>query len=190
MCRDLGWLPPQDYAVPEERDEYDIKQSIIFLAMDYSDNVVGTSRIILPGDIPLPVEKYFKLYPKDEIELVHGKIEYAVEVSRFIVPQNPNFKRHNITQMLCVIMLNELLRIGASHAFVSADHRFFRLLNILGFEFTEIGEPEFYMGSKTIPAITNLNELSSKLAREKPALYELITANGETVGEMSTASSG
>lgn len=190
MCRDLGWLPPQDYAVPEEQDEYDIKQSIIFLALNESGNAIGSSRIILPGDIPLPVERHFELYPQIQIEAIHGKIEYAVEVSRFIVPQNPNFKKHEITLVLCISMIKKSITMGATHLLVSADYRFFRLLNILGFELAEIGNPEFYMGSKTVPGITNLNKLHSKLMRERPFLYELLMTEEETVGEISTLSLG
>lgn len=185
MCRDLGWLPVENYATPEELDEYDVKQSIVFLVVDVFGNAIGTSRIILPGSIPLPIERHFDLYPMDQIEKLHGKIEYGAEVSRFIVPQNSTFKKHEITQTLCMAMLNTLLRMGASHAFISADYRFFRLLKILGIYFAQIGEPKIYMGSKTIPGISNLKNLSSKLRKEKPFLYELLlTVNEKSVEEM------
>jgi len=184
MCQNLGWLPVENYATPEEWDEYDVKQSIIFLVVDDFGNTIGTSRIILPGDIPLPIERHFDLYPMDQIEKLHGKIEYGVEISRFIVPQNSTFKNHEITQMLCMAMLNTLLRMETSHAFISADYRFFRLLNILGIYFVYIGEPKIYMGSKTIPGITNLRDLASRLEKERPFLYELLMANEEPIKEI------
>ena len=173
MCRDLGWLPAQDYVVPEERDEYDAAQSIIFLAFDDDGSPVGTTRIIMPGDIPLPIEKYFELYPKELVESVHGKIVLGAEVSRFVVPHHQKYKKHEITQVLCMALLGKLLTKGASHAYISADHRFFRLLIMMGFNFSPIGEPKVYMGSKTIPAITNLIALEARLRREKPRLYAL-----------------
>lgn len=174
MCRELGWLSARDYAVPEERDEYDDTQSIIFLALDAAGNAVGTSRIILPGEIPLPVERHFDLHPRSEIAAVYGEITSAVEISRFIVPPNAQVRRHDITRMLCMSMLRTLLTMGASHAFVSADHRFFRLLRILGIEFEQIGDAKFYMGSKTIPGITNLPLLYETIKRKNPRLYEFV----------------
>lgn len=174
MCRELGWLSTGDYAVPEERDEYDDNQSIIFLALDDSGNAVGTSRIILSGEIPLPVEKHFDIYPLAEIAEVYGEIKFAVEISRFIVPQNAVVRNHEITSLLCMTMLGRLLRMGASHAFVSADYRFFRLLKILGIQFVQIGTPKFYMGSNTVPGIANLDMLYANIKRKKPLLYELV----------------
>ena len=179
MCRDLGWLSVQDYALPEEKDEYDADQSIIFLAFDDDGNPVGTTRIIMPGDIPLPIEKHFELYPKELVESLHGKILLGAEVSRFVVPNHHKYKKHEITQVLCMALLGNLLTTGASHAYISADHRFFRLLSMMGFSFAPIGEPKVYMGSKTIPAITNLITLEARLRSEKPGLHALLMSGSD-----------
>ena len=173
MCRDLGWLSAGDYAVPEERDEYDAEQSIPFLAVDATGTAVGTSRIILPGELPLPVERNFVCYSRERIEEIHGDLTCAVEISRFIVSPAAPSQHHEITLQLCMAMLGRLIRMGASHAYVSADHRFFRLLRMLGIRFEPVGEAKFYMGSKTIPGITNLSVLASTLERERPALFHM-----------------
>lgn len=174
MCRDLGWLSAQDYVAPEEKDEYDIEQSIVFLALDNDGNAIGTSRIILPGKLSLPVSRYFELESEDEIIKKHGDINFAVEISRFIALQNNACKQHDITRMLCMAMLARLLRMNASHAFVSADFRFFRLLRVLGIYFDQVGREKWYMGSKTIPGIVNLTLLFSTIKRERPQLYEIV----------------
>lgn len=173
MCQELGWLSTGDYAVPEEKDDYDEGQSMPFLALDESGIAVGTSRIILPGSILLPIERHFELYPRKHITTSHGELHYAVEISRFIVPGAAGSQNHEITLMLCMSILGTLMRMGASHAYVSADHRFFRLLRLLGIRFHQIGEPKFYMGSKTIPGITNLATLAATLRKERPMLYEM-----------------
>ena len=184
MCEDLSWLPVKEYAEQEERDEYDVQQSMPFLATDASGSAIGTSRLILPGEIPFPVEKYFDLYPRELIEAIHGKMEFCVEVSRFVVPQNPFFKKHEITLTLCKAMIKSSIAMRVTHMFVSADHRFFRLLKIIGFHLTEIGTPKFYMGSRTIPAILSLWNLSSILKNEKPQLYEYLMTGDNMVEEM------
>ena len=65
MCQDLKWLPDEGYVNKEEQDEYDKNQSLIFLALDEYGNCIGTSRLILQGDIALPVELNFDLYPRE-----------------------------------------------------------------------------------------------------------------------------
>lgn len=168
MCRDLGWLPAQDYAVPEEQDEYDKNgQSLIFLAMDDFGNAVGTLRIIRQGEMPLPIERHFELYPV-ELEALYGKLEYYGEISRLIIPSNRTFKNHEITFMFYKEIIKTCVTMGLTHIFASMDYRFFRLQKILGFQFADIGEPQLYMGSKTVPAILALKDLPAILRKEKP----------------------
>jgi len=172
MCRDLGWISTQNYATPEERDEYDDGQSTAFLALDDSGDAIGTVRLILPGEIPLPIDRHFELYPREMIEALHGEMKYCVEVSRFIVPKNHAFKNHEITNMLYEAILKECMTIGVSHLLASVDYRFFRLQRILGFRFDEIGEPKFYMGSKTVPALVSRKTMACILASKKPVPIE------------------
>ena len=156
MCRELGWLNAEDYSAGEEKDEYDNGQSMIFLALDDSGKAIGTTRLILRGELPFPVKKYFSLYEEELIEALHGKMENCVEASRFVVPRNSLYRRHEITQLLYTTMIKKCALMGATHMFMSADHRFFRLLKILGLQLHEIGEPKFYMGSKTTPGILSI----------------------------------
>ena len=183
MCQDLNWLPSDGYLNQEEQDKYDRKQSLIFLALDESGNCLGTSRLILPGDIELPIEINFDIYPREFIEAIHGDLSYCVEVSSFIVPQNLNYKNHEITLMLCRKMIKTCLNMGISHMFMSIDARFFRLLKMIGYKLTEIGETKLYMGSKTTPGVLALRNLLPELKISKPYLYNYLAADGGMVRE-------
>ena len=183
MCEELKWLPDEGYVNQEEQDEYDKNQSLIFLALDESGNCLGTSRLILQGEIELPIEANFSLYPREFIEAIHGKITYCVEVSRFIVPQNLCYKKHEITLMLCREMMKTSLNMGVSHSFMSIDVRFFRLLKMIGYRLAEIGETKLYMGSKTTPGVLALNNLLPELKVNKPSLYDYLAAEGDMVKE-------
>jgi N-acyl-L-homoserine lactone synthetase len=183
MCRDLGWLPAQDYPLGEEQDEYDAKQSIAFLALDFIGNCAGTSRLILPGKIALPIENHFEILRKDLLEASYGKMDYCVEVSRFAVPDHPFLKNHEITLKLCRAMIMTSIKMGVTHMLMSIDYRFFRLLKMLGFCLTEIGKPKFYMGSKTIPGVLPLTNLLPVLRNKKPSLYRYLTVDEEVVEE-------
>jgi N-acyl-L-homoserine lactone synthetase len=181
-CEDLGWLPVED-ATRGEQDEFDVSRSIIFLALGHSGEAIGTSRLILPGNSPLPIEEHFELHQKEEIERLYGKIRYGVEVSRFIVLKNTSVKEHHITLMLCKAMIRMCIASGVSHMFLSADHRFFRLLRMLGFCLYEMGKPRFFMGSKAVPGVLPLSALS-EIRNKKPALYEYLAVAEKHVDDM------
>jgi len=179
MCRDLKWLPSQEYPSGEEQDEYDLKQSITFLAVDILGNCAGTSRLIIPGELPFPIENHFELLPKALLEERHGRLRHCVEVSRFIVPDHPFLKNHEITLRLCKAMIMTSIKMGVTHMLMSIDYRFFRLLKMLGFQLSEIGEPKFYLGSRTIPGILPLINMLPFLRDRKPSLYEFLTVDSE-----------
>ncbi len=187
MCQDLKWLPDEGYVNQEEQDEYDKNQSLIFLALDESGNCLGTSRLILPGEIALPIEANFDLYPREFIEAIHGKLTYCMEVSRFVVPQNLHYKNHEITLMLCREMIRTCITMGVSHTFMSIDVRFYRLLKMIGLRLAEIGETKLYMGSKTTPGILAFQSLLPNLKVNKPSLYDFLAAEGDMVKETSHA---
>jgi N-acyl-L-homoserine lactone synthetase len=183
MCQELEWIPSAGLTDQEEHDVYDEEQSIIFLAEDKSGNCLGTSRLILPGKIKLPIEINFNLYPGEFIEKIHGELTYCVEVSRFVVPHNEAYKPHEITLMLCTEMIRTCMNMGVSHMLMSIDVRFFRLLKMLGYTLAEIGETKLYMGSKTTPGVLTLKNLLPELKVKKPSLYDYLAADGGMVRE-------
>jgi len=186
MCQNLDWLPSEEYPSGEEQDEYDTRQSIIFMAFDLLGGCAGTSRLIIPGDLAFPIDTHFDLIDKKILEERYGRMDYCVEVSRFIVPDHLFLKHHEITLKLCKAMIMASIRMGVTHMLVSADYRFFRLLRMIGFHLSEIGEPKFYMGSKTIPGVLPLHDLLPVLKNRKPSLYDYLTAEDEPVEEMVT----
>ena len=166
MCQELGWLS-QDSATPEERDEYDKTQSINFLALDDNNNPIGTTRMIMEGDIPLPIEIHFDIDSREQMNMDHGRILSAAEGSRFIVPENSGYRHHEVSVTMCNAIVAKSQDLGVSHIFVSADHKVFRLLRMIGFPLEQIGESKYYMGSKTVPSIVSIAECTSKLSESR-----------------------
>ena len=166
MCQELGWLS-QDSATPEERDEYDKTQSINFLVLDDNDNPIGTTRMIMEGDIPLPIEKHFNIDSREQMNMDHGRIILAAEGSRFIVPQNSEYRHHEVSVTMCNAIVEKSQELGVSHVFVSADHKVFRLLRMIGLPLKQIGEAKYYMGSKTVPSIFSPDKCTGKLSKSR-----------------------
>jgi N-acyl-L-homoserine lactone synthetase len=176
MCQELGWLPMQEYPFWIEKDEYDSMQSIAFLAKDMNDNVIGTSRLILKGDISLPVERHFELYPDQELKVILGDGSSYAEASRFIVPEHPSYKNHEITLALISRMIQMCEERDIAGMLMSADYRFYRLLRMLGLPLCQIGKPRVYLGSETIPGVLPLARLESETKYRKPKLYARLRA--------------
>jgi N-acyl-L-homoserine lactone synthetase len=171
MCQELKWLPMREYPFWIERDEYDSMQSIAFLAKDKNDNVIGTSRLILKGDILLPIERHFELYPAQKLKDILGDGSSYAEASRFIVPKHHIYKNHEITLTLISRMIQMCVERSIGSMLMSADYRFYRLLRILGLPLCQIGEPKVYLGSETIPGVLPLARLESETKYRKPKLY-------------------
>ena len=187
MCQNLKWLSEEAYPAEEERDEYDRNQSIDFIAIDSMGDCIGTCRLISPGIIPLPINKYFNIFPRGKLEQDYGRIQNCVEVSRFIVPKNNCYKRHEITLALSKEMIKLGFNKGITHVFLSLDYRFFRLLKMLGFPIYKIGKTKLYMGSKTTPGVLALQNLLPHLKTNKPSLYDYLAVEGDMVREKALA---
>lgn len=171
MCRELGWISG-DRATPEERDEYDLEQSIDFLALDDEGEPIGTSRLIVEGRLPLPIERHFMLVPRDEMEKAHGSIASAAEGSRFIVPRNTQYRRHEVSVSMCHALIARCIGLGITHMFVSADHKVFRLLRMIGFPLERVGESTHYMGSETVPSIIAMAGWEEVIKKQKQKLKQ------------------
>jgi N-acyl-L-homoserine lactone synthetase len=175
MCQELGWIS-DDRATPEERDEYDNEQSIHFLALDDINVPIGTSRLIIEGAIKLPIERFFKINSRNAIAEAYGEITSFAEGSRFIVPRNSKYRRHEVSISMCNALIGMCLDLGISHMFVSADYKVFRLLRMIGFPLEQVGESRHYMGSETVPSIVSIAGWDGILEKEyehKPTLQEV-----------------
>lgn len=163
MRVELGWIESQDTSIPEEMDEYDATQSIAFLAIDDKGKTLGTARLIMQGDIPLPVERYFDLDPIQKIESTNGQLKSYAEVSRFIVPPNDEYRSHEVTINIADYIINYGRSIGISHVLFSMDFKVFRMLRMVGYPLVRIGKDAFYIGSLTVPCIMSFNNVDSTL---------------------------
>lgn len=174
MSVELGWIDAQETTIPEEMDEYDAMQTTAFIAFDENGTEVGTARVIHQGDIPLPIERHFNLYPEELIHARHGRIQVFAEASRFIVPKHDFFKPHEVSIPLAHHVIEYCKGEGCSHLLCSMDYRFYRLLRMKGFPFEQIGDIEFYMGSDTVPCILSLTDPSARV-HVQPDRAELAT---------------
>ncbi len=80
-CRECGFIKAEDYPEGLESDNYD-KQSMHFIALDKEENIVGTMRMILPGELPLPLETHCPDLNIDKNSIPSSQV---AEVSRLVI---------------------------------------------------------------------------------------------------------
>lgn len=89
-CRECGFIRAEDYPDGRERDEYDA-QSIHFAAFNGDGDAVGTMRLIMPGEHPLPILEHCTQLdvPRERLE-----VPEAVEISRLVISKRLR-RRHD-----------------------------------------------------------------------------------------------
>lgn len=159
-----GYLPePEQSAGP---DCYDGQSAHICVREAATGNLIGYCRMIAGEPYPLPI---VQLYP--ELKRLVGA---GVEVSRFSV-RNRFRGKLNVQEMAPLFLLaREMLawshRQGIHQWYCLIDERFQNLCErFFKMEFRILGEPEFYMGSPSVPCIIDLSESFRKSLR-KPEL--------------------
>ncbi len=83
-CYECGFINEADYPDQIERDEYD-PQSVHFAALNEHQEVIGTMRLILNGDLFMPLEHHCKDIRIDQGDVPRDKI---AEISRLVISKD------------------------------------------------------------------------------------------------------
>ncbi len=132
----------------------------------FNSNPIGTIRVIFPNqEIDLPVIKDFKIIKDFD--------KNSAEFTLFTLVQEFRSKRakHIPSLMLMRAAYRCVRKNDITGILMAADFRLFSLLNKL-FEVKIIGPPQFYEGSKTIPAFIDIPSGEKKLQKTNPMLYK------------------
>ena len=161
-CRECGFIREEDYPESSEQDEYD-PQSIHFAAINSVGDVVGTMRIILPGALPLPIERHcagIQIKPDPLPGMGYAEVSRLV-ISKYLrrrrddgmyyEPQvedkkvegaNADFLRRAKPMAFGLYreMYHESKRRGISYWYALMEKSLWLLLRIHGFRFDCIGD--------------------------------------------------
>lgn len=166
--RECGFIAENDYPNGLETDEFD-SQSIHFAAVNRFQEVIGATRLVLPGKLGLPLEKYC-----DNLVIDKGiDRKNLAEISRVVVSKRLRRKwfdrsyygKHNTKNIVdnsekaflrCAKPLAfglyreafyECTRRGITHVCALMEEGLATLMRIYGFSFTCIGEEVDVFGS-------------------------------------------
>lgn len=164
-CYEKDYLEPEIDSLGIEKDEYD-PYSTHFMAIDASNKLIGTSRLIVSPNNKLPAINNFAIN-----NLLYSK--KIAEKSRLIIKSNGRNARHKIALGLYKISVNYAFLIGYTKWLAILESQLFRFYrNILGFPFISVGEEKDFFGAKTGPYLLDLNDMMQNLQLVNNPLYE------------------
>ncbi|MFO8069969.1 MAG: hypothetical protein R6U02_08390 [Alkalibacterium sp.] len=141
--------------------------------------VVGVTRLIFMSLDDLPTMKHFNIFDIEKMKLAGLENNKYAEISAFT-----KMPKHDVGLGLMRTVLSYSLNNGLTHWVCCIDERVYRYMQrIFKFPFEVIGEPNVYLGSKTIPCVMNLSECLITLKEKRPTLYDYFVEDEEKLLE-------
>lgn len=164
----------------DENDPY-IDNSTYFVVQSADlKEVVGVTRLIFMSLDDLPTMKHFNIFDIEKIKLAGLEKNKYAEISAFT-----KMPKHDVGLGLMRTVLSYSLNNGLTHWVCCIDERVYRYMQrIFKFPFEVIGEPNVYLGSKTIPCVMNLSECLITLKEKRPTLYDYFVGSEENIMEV------
>jgi len=168
FCEELKWLPNNNNE--KESDEYD-QYSVHFGVFSRSGEIVGYSRIILPGN-SFTLEKEFTdlLDPNYCIR----KEKDTVEISRLAVKKELRGRQESATKismLLYKIMYQWAVKNGVRYWYMVVETDYLKVLQMF-FPCKSIGPVKEYQPNvSSVAALLDIREAESIVSKTNPALY-------------------
>ncbi len=199
-CNECKFLEKDNYPYGIEVDEFD--PFSLHFVIEREGELIGTSRLILNSAFNFPFERYCKANLTYDVGSL-DKTKVA-EVSRLIISKSYRRRkkdglyysydhadgadsskqdeidfRRSIRPIIFGLyreMYKESKKRGITHWFALMERSLWRLLNLHGFDFIEIGkEVDVYGPVK--PYLAEIAKIERELKEKKPEIYEYFCVN-------------
>ncbi|SFC24041.1 N-acyl-L-homoserine lactone synthetase [Alkalibacterium subtropicum] len=171
--QEVGFLKKDD------EDPYIDHSTYFVVETADAKEVVGVTRLIFMSLDDLPTMKHFNIFEIEKLKLAGLEDNKYAEISAFT-----KMPKHDVGLGLIRTVLNYSLSNGLTHWVCCIDERVYRYMHrIFKFPFEVIGEPNVYLGSKTIPCVLNLSECLTTLKEKRRTLYDYLVESEEKVME-------
>lgn len=195
-CRECGFIREEDYPDQIETDKFD-PQSIHFAAFNSEGDIIGTIRMILPGEHPLPIQSHcpqidFSQSSGGFVEIsrlvISKRLRRRAEDERYYEPQIEDkiIKASDDTQFMRRVkpmafglyreMYQESKYRGIGHWYSLMEKSLWLLLRLHGFKFDQIGE-EIDVYGPVHPYLGNIARIEEEVYRKFPKFYQYFVEN-------------
>lgn len=163
----------------DEDDPYIDASTYFIVQTPDMEEVVGVTRLIFSPLDDLPTMKHFTIYDIDKMKIAGLERTKYAEISAFT-----KMPKHDVVLGLIRTVLNYSLSNGLTHWVCCIDERVYRYMHrIFKFPFEVIGDPNVYLGSKTIPCVLNLEQCLDTLKEKRRKLYDYFMENEDNLME-------
>lgn len=210
-AHECGFIDPDEYREKREVDKYDA-QSTHFVALNQENCAVGTLRLILPGEYPLPVYTHCPQINVDQDSREQlPQIRFS-EISRLVITKNLRRRRNDgdyyepqvedkkveaddgreflrrsrpMAFGLYRELYQESKRLGITHWYSLMEKSLWLLLRIHGFTFECVGDTIDIYGPVN-PYIGKVEHIEHNLQKKFPQFYEYLIKDQSSEKKMNT----
>lgn len=133
--------------------------SAYFVVRDKAGKMIGSIRVFRwDKHTPTPMQRLFNISPLEVIGNNPGASLW--HIGRFAIDSKSGFPTITLFKQLMVLAIVPILRETDSYMIAETDSHLLRVMNALGIETRQIGEPLIYLASETIPIFSTRNGLT------------------------------
>lgn len=146
--------------------------SACFIVRDKEDRMVGSIRVFRwDKRTPTPMQKIFHISPLEKVGDTPRTSFW--HIGRFAIDSTSGFSTVTLFKQLMTLAVTPILREDDSYMIAETDSHLLRVMNALGIETRQIGNPLIYLASETIPVCSSKKGLTKFYQR----CYPLLTAS-------------
>ena len=145
------------------------EDSACFIVRDKEGRMVGSIRVFRwDKQTPTPMHKIFHISPLEKVGDTPRTSFW--HIGRFAIDSTSGFSTVTLFKQLMTLAVTPILREDDSYMIAETDTHLLRVMNALGIETRQIGNPLIYLASETIPVCSSKKELTKFYQRCYPLL--------------------
>lgn len=148
------------------------ENSVYFIVRDKDGKMIGSIRVFRWNKrTPTPMQKIFHISPLEKVSNAWGSSFW--HIGRFAIDSTSNFSTVTLFKQLMALAVTPILQDNDSYMIAETDSHLLRVMNALGIETHQIGNPLIYLASETIPVYSS----KKGLVKFHQRCYPLLTVS-------------
>lgn len=148
------------------------KDSAYFIVQNKEEEMVGSIRVFRwDKQIPTPMQKIFNISPLEKVGDTTSSSFW--HIGRFAIDSTSGFSSVTLFKQLMALAVTPIVQEDDSYMIAETDCHLLRVMNALGIETQQIGNPLIYLSSETIPVCSSKKGLTKFYQR----YYHLLSAS-------------
>ena len=145
------------------------RSSTYFIVRDKEGKLIGSIRVFKwDRHTLMPMQKIFQISPLEKVDSTEATSFW--HIGRFAIDPSPRFSTVTLFKQLMALAMAPILQEEDSYMIAETDSHLLRVMNSLGIETRQIGNPQIYLASETIPVCSSKKGLTKFYQRCYPLL--------------------